>query len=203
MELVSPLSGLKYPITMNNNEATISSQEKKFAIEHLNRTGKAFVEAIQDFNEKQWYMRPGPGQWSAAECAQHILETELYYFMPTVEKMLSEEPALARMAEANGKDNSIIAGMENREYKIKGQPWEESSEKVIDREALIASFQAKRAENIVWLENSDGAFRANFTEFPGMGTIDVYQFILFISAHTTRHTGQIQDIKDMEFSQSA
>jgi uncharacterized damage-inducible protein DinB len=81
---------------MNKNEFTISSQEKKFAIEHLNRTGKAFVEAIQDFNEKQWYMRPGAGQWSAAECAQHILETELYFFMPTVEKMLSEEPAPAR-----------------------------------------------------------------------------------------------------------
>jgi 23S rRNA G2069 N7-methylase RlmK/C1962 C5-methylase RlmI len=148
-------------------------------------------------------MRPGPGQWSVAECAQHILETELFFFMPTVEKMLSEEPAPARMAEANGKDNSVIAGMENRGYKIKGQPWEESSEKVIDREALIASFQAKRAENIAWLENSDGAFRANFIDFPGMGTIDVYQFILFISAHTTRHTGQIHDIKELEFSQSA
>jgi uncharacterized damage-inducible protein DinB len=179
---------------MNSNAYTITSQEKQFAIDHLNRTGKAFINAIAGMSDKQWYLRPGPGEWSAAECAQHLLETELYYFLPTVEKMLAEAAAPERMAESAGKDQAVIDSMEIRNHKIKGQPWEESPDKKIDKAALIAAFEAKRADNIRWLENSDGNFRANFIEFPGMGLFDVYQFILFISAHTTRHTGQIQDI---------
>ena len=179
---------------MNSNTYSITAQEKQFAIDYLNRTGKAFVEAISDMSEKQWYRRPGPGEWSAAECAQHLLETELYFFMPSVEKMLADAPDPDRMKETAGKEQAVIDSMEIRTYKIKGQPWEESSDKVIDKAALISAFQAKRAENIQWLENSDGNFRANFMEFPGMGPIDVYQFILFIAAHTTRHTAQIQEI---------
>ena len=179
---------------MNSNTFHITASEKQFAIDHLNRTGKAFINAISDMSEKQWYRRPGPGEWSAAECAQHLLETELYFFMPSVEKMLAEAPNPDRMIETAGKDQTIIDSMEVRTYKIKGQPWDESSDKIIDKAALIASFEAKRAENIQWLENSDGNFRANFMEFPGMGALDVYQFILFISAHTTRHTVQIQEI---------
>lgn len=179
---------------MNSNTYAITAQEKQFAIDHLRKTGKAFIEAISDMDDKQWYRRPGPGEWSAAECAQHLLETELYFFMPTVEKMLAETPNPDRMKETAGKDQAVIDSMEIRTYKIKGQPWDESSDKVIDKAALISAFEAKRAENIHWLENSDGNFRANCIDFPGLGALDVYQFILFISAHTTRHTGQIQDI---------
>ena len=179
---------------MSHNQFTISAQEKQFAVNHLNKTGKAFIDAIAGMSEKQWYLRPGPGQWSAAECAQHLLETELYYFMPSIEKMLADAPNPERMAETMGKDQAVIDSMEVRTHRIKGQPWEESADKVIDKAALMAAFEAKRAENIKWLENSDGNFRANFIDFPGLGAMDVYQFILFISAHTTRHTGQIQDI---------
>lgn len=188
---------------MNTTDFSISSQERQFAIDHLNRSGRAFIDSIIDLNESQWYMRPGPGQWSAAECAQHLLETELYFFRPSIDKMLEDAANPKRVAETAGKDNMVIASMENREHKIKGQPWEELTDKIIDREALIAAFQAKRAENIAWLENAGENFRVHFIDFPGMGALDVYQFILFISAHTTRHTGQIQDIRQLQPAYSA
>lgn len=181
---------------MNTND--ISGQERNFAIEHLNKSGQHFIDSIRDLNEKQWYQRPGPGQWSAAECAQHLLETELYFFKPTIDKMLAEDAKPERMSETAGKDSLIIASMESREHKIKGQPWEESSDKVIDKAALITAFQAKRAENIAWLKKSGENFRVHFIDFPGMGAMDVYQFILFISAHTTRHTGQIKEIHSLQ-----
>lgn len=183
---------------MNTKDFSISSQEKQFAIDHLNRTGREFIDAIAGLNEDQWYKRPGPGQWSAAECAQHLLETELYFFMPGIEKMFADTPNPERMTETAGKDLQVIAALESRENKIKGQPWEESSDKKIDKNALIDAFQQKRAEHIAWLENSGENFRVHFIDFPGMGALDVYQFILFVSAHTTRHTGQIQDIRQLQ-----
>jgi uncharacterized damage-inducible protein DinB len=185
---------------MNHSDYSITSQERQFAIDHLRRSARAFLDSISDLNEKQWYMRPGPGQWSAAECAEHILETELYFFMPTVEKVLSEPADPSRMQETAGKDSQVIASMENRTHKLKGRPWEESSEKVIDKAALMATFEAKRAEHIAWLENAGENFRVHFFSFPGAPAMDVYQLVLFLSAHTNRHTGQIQDIRELQLS---
>ena len=74
---------------------------------------------------------------------------------------------------------------------------------MIDKAALIEGFSAKRKEIIEWLRQSDDELRVHYTTFPGLETIDVYQFILMISGHTTRHTGQINDIKELEFFQQA
>ena len=150
-------------------------------------------------NDEQWYLRPGPGQWSAAECADHLLQTELYYFMPTIQKMLAEPANPDRLSEAAGKDQLAIDSMEHRTIKIKGQPWEEKSEYVIDREELIKSFVIKRNEFIEYLKNSDAEFRVHYPYFPGLETLDGYQFILMISAHTNRHSSQIEDIKALDF----
>jgi 23S rRNA G2069 N7-methylase RlmK/C1962 C5-methylase RlmI len=188
---------------MSTNNYRISEVEKQFAIAHLTRTGEEFINSIRDINEKQWYMRPGPGQWSAAECADHLLQTELYYFMPTIQQMLAEPANPDRRSETQGKDEISYQSMENRSYKIKGQPWDESSETVVDKAALMEAFTAKRKEIIEWLRQSDDEFRVHYTTFPGLETIDVYQFILMISGHTTRHTGQINDIKELEFFQQA
>ena len=188
---------------MNTIDFSISQQEKQFAIDHLNQSGGAFIDSIIHLNEEQWYKRPGPGQWSAAECAQHLLETELYFFRSTIDKMLSEDARPDRISETAGKDSAIIASMESRQHKIQGQPWEESSDKIIDKDSLIAAFQAKRAENIAWLEKAGENFRVHFVDFPGIGAMDVYQVILFISAHTTRHTGQIQEILSLQPAMAA
>jgi len=184
---------------MKNEEYQISAQEKEFAINRLSNTRDAFVKTIEGMTEKQWYHRPGPGQWSVAECADHLLQTELYYFQPTINTMLAEPANPERRGEAIGKDVASYAGMEDRSYKIKGAPWEEIFEKKIDRENLISSFLKKRNEMIEWVKNTDEELRVHFSVFPGLETIDVYQFILFISGHTTRHTGQIQDIIESEF----
>lgn len=184
---------------MDNTMTTITDAERAFAIQHLTSTGNAFIEAIRDLTEQQWYMRPAPGQWSASECADHLLQTEVYFFMPTIQKMLADAADPARRSETAGKDDIAISSMENRTLKIKGQPWDETAEKKIDKEALILTFKAKRKEVIDWLSQTQEALRVHFTTFPGLDTLDVYQFILMISAHTTRHTGQIEDIKELDY----
>jgi hypothetical protein len=189
----------RFFLDMDTTLTTITDAERAFAIQHLTQTGKAFIDSIRDMTEQQWYMRPGPGQWSASECADHLMQTEAYFFMPTIQKMLSEPADPARRTETAGKDEAAIASMENRSYKIKGQPWDESAEKKIDKEALMADFQVKRKEVIDWLSQTQDPLRVHYTSFPGLDTIDVYQFILMISAHTTRHTGQIEDIKELDF----
>lgn len=179
---------------MQNNSYQITEQEKTFAIEHLTKTRDAFVNTIKDIDERQWYAKPGQGQWSIAECAEHLLLTEVYYFMPNIQKMLSEGPDPSKMSLTAGRDGFGIAMMENRTFKVVGAPWEEAPGREIDKDNLIGTFLVKRNEVIEFVKNTQDPLRACFMEAPGLDTVDVYQFILYISAHTTRHTGQIEDI---------
>ena len=183
---------------MKNKDYQITGKEKDFAIQHLTGTANKFIETIKDLNEDQWYFRAGSGQWSIAECADHLLQTELYFFKPTIDKMLSEPANPEKRKEAEGKDVASYAGMEDRSYKIKGQPWEEVFEKKIDKENLVKSFLEKRSEMMEWIKNTDEELRVHFTYFPGLETIDVYQLILFVSGHTTRHTLQIEESMQSE-----
>lgn len=177
----------------------ITEQERTFAIEHLIRTRDSLINTLGHVNEKTWYLRPGSGQWSVAECAEHLMLTEVYYFMPNIQKMLAEGIDPSKMDQVIGKDAIAISSMEDRSYKVTGAPWVESNDREIDKSMLTETFLVKRNEVIQYLLTTKDPLRAVFFDAPGLGWVDAYQFILYISAHTTRHTGQIQDILELEF----
>jgi hypothetical protein len=190
--------GVQNANTMNNPLYQITDKERDFALAHLSRTRDEFIKTVKNLSREQWYYKPGPGPWCPADCAQHILESELYFFWPTMEKMLSEPANPEKMNEATGKDEASYKGMENRTVKIVGQPWQEVEDLNIDKEKLISDFNAKRNEHLEWVKNTTDELRVHFTYFPGIETIDGYQVILFLSGHTTRHTDQIKEILELE-----
>ncbi len=179
---------------MQNPQFQITPLERDFAIAHLERTRDALVKAVENLTEEQWYFRAEPGQWTPAQCASHLLETELYFFMPTLEKMLSEPADPDRMKDAQGKDQLSYMSMEDRSFKIQGQPRTDEEGKKVDKESLISAFLQKRNENIEWLRSTTVELRTHFTVMPFLETLDAYQFILFVSGHTTRHTLQIEEV---------
>lgn len=183
--------------TMKNPAYQITDAERSFAIDHLARSRDHFINTIKDLPENVWYTRPGAGEWTPAECAEHIQQTEVYYFEPILNQMLADAPKPEQMAELAGKEEIAIKAMEERAFKVKGQPWEEIPNKKVDKEALILSFTAVRNKIIEFLKTADNEFRVHIGPVPGMGNLDAYQFILYISAHTNRHTGQIQDVVNL------
>jgi hypothetical protein len=167
---------------MPDYKSQITEGEREFAINHLSRTGSRFIEVVRSVPQDLWNHRPGKGQWTVAECAEHIQLTEAYFFMPTLDTILAEAPDASRQEQASGKDEFCIRFMENRSEKISGQPWEEAADKQIDRDALLSSFMEHRQRNIDWLRNTDAPLRLHYTFFPVVETLDAYQFILMMSA---------------------
>ena len=64
-----------------------------------------------------------------------------------------------------------------------------------DREALIAHFKQSRDRNIVYMQTTQDDLRAHFMEHPLLKTMDAYQIMLLLSAHSERHTAQIAEVK--------
>lgn len=167
--------------------------EKEFLINHLKTTRDSFVSSIKGLSDEEWNTKPEDGGWSPAQCAEHIAIVESV-FLAQVKKILKTQEEPEKMKEVVGKDKVVIGAMLDRSFKIKGSAEEEVPNKKIDKEQLINNFLKHRNEIIDWAETTKEPLKAHFTSFPGIGHIDAYQYMLFISAHTERHTMQLKEV---------
>jgi hypothetical protein len=99
----------------------------------------------------------------------------------------------AKRAEIKVSDGELIAMLVDRSNKVKTQEPFEPTGKFGTHEATLEAFEAKRAENIEFVKNSSEDLRNRVQQFP-FGTVDAYQILLFMSAHTERHVRQIEEI---------
>jgi hypothetical protein len=60
---------------------------------------------------------------------------------------------------------------------------------------LLAAFEASRARTLDYARNGQVDLRGHAAPHPALGVIDGYQWLLFLSAHCSRHTAQILEVK--------
>ena len=63
-------------------------------------------------------------------------------------------------------------------------------------QASLDSFVARRNRNIEFVKTTQDDLRNHFSVFPGVGTVDDYQIILFMVSHSKRHTLQLEEVKN-------
>jgi len=85
----------------------------------------------------------------------------------------------------------------NQPNKIKTQKPFEPTGKFGSHEATLETFEAKRSANIEFVKNTEDDLRNRVQQLP-FGTVDAYQIILFMAAHTERHVRQIEEIINNE-----
>ena len=81
----------------------------------------------------------------------------------------------------------------DRSTKVKTSEPFEPTGKFGSFEATLTEFQTKRDNNINYINNTSDDLRNHYNDFP-FGKIDTYQTILFMAAHSKRHTDQIEEI---------
>ncbi len=60
-------------------------------------------------------------------------------------------------------------------------------------EATLKEFKAKREHSINYIKTTTDDLRNHYNDFP-FGKVDAYQTMLVMTAHSKRHTDQIEEI---------
>ncbi len=171
----------------------ISKKEKKFAIAYLEDTRNDLANTINGLSEDQFNFKSAEDRWSVKECLQHIAITEnsLWQWCETT---IKAAPAPEKRAEIKTTDEQLIKMITDRSQKFQAAP-EMKPEKSIYTTALDAfnGFKSSRETLIKYVKNTKEDLRNHITQGP-MGSVDAYQLILFIGAHSNRHTQQIAEI---------
>jgi uncharacterized damage-inducible protein DinB len=173
----------------------LTAQEREFALQQFQTTHDNFLKSISGLSEKQWRFKPAPDRWSAAEVAEHITVSETT-IMGLIQKQLMQSPAAPeKRAEVKGKDQMIIERMPDRSHKAQAPEMLRPTGRWATEAELTKVFEESRKANMDYIRTTSDDLRDHFFSHPVFGPMDGYQWLLLLSAHSGRHTEQIEEVK--------
>lgn len=172
--------------------AELTDAERKFAVDHLNKTRNDLLNAVSNLSEAQLNFKPAPDRWSVLECVQHITLASpgIFSMMQGALKTPNDSGFKASFS-----DEQFVSMIQNRSVKAQApEPMKpiHATYKTLDEN--LKAFNADRDKLIEYVNTTHDDLRSHMAKLP-FGTADAYQVILLVSAHTNRHTQQIEEVK--------
>ncbi|HKD11044.1 MAG TPA: DinB family protein [Thermoanaerobaculia bacterium] len=164
--------------------------ERTAAIRELEESRLRLLAALEGLTEEQWRLRPTRDRWSIAECAEHITAAEV-----SMPKLVAAATGGERVEPAAERDEYVRRFTRDRSRR------EEAPERVRPKgrwpslKETIQAFEERRAANLEFARTTREDLRSRFYPNPFVGVIDLYQWLLFLAAHTERHAVQIEEIR--------
>src|ERR1700691_140499 len=175
--------------------ATLSPQEREFALKYLQTTHDKFLQSIAGLSQKQWTFKPGPDRWSVAEVAEHIAVSESGIFGLVQKQLMTSPAAPEKREQVKGKDEIVMQRIPDRSHKAQAPEFLRPTGRWATEAALTQAFEESRKATMDYVRTTNDDLRDHFFDHPALGTMDGYQWLLLISAHSERHTAQIEEVK--------
>lgn len=174
---------------------TLSPAEREAALNSLQATHDDFLKSISGLSEKQWRFKPAPDRWSIAEVSEHIAVSESTLFSLVHDKIMTSPADPAKRAEVKVTDQLILTRIPDRSHKAQAPEFLKPTNRWATEPELIKAFEDSRRATMDYVRTTNDDLRDHFGPHPLLGTMDAYQWILLISAHSERHTKQIEEVK--------
>jgi hypothetical protein len=181
-------------VSFKTTDTSLTAEERKFGMDELTRTKESLMKSINGLSNEQLNFKSSPESWSIAECVEHIAISENTIW-GAVDGALKQPADPARRAEVKVSDTDVVTMVTDRTNKVKTK--EIFEPKGATLEESVKDFTEKRNAHLEYVKNTNDDLRNRYAQFP-FGTFDAFQVIIFMSAHTARHTAQIEEVKAHE-----
>lgn len=172
----------------------LSKKDKKFALAYFKETRKDLQDAIKNLSDAQLNWKPADSVWSVAECIEHIAlaEKNLFDFAQSSLKEAANPDKRKELKFATEQD--VIKMITDRSFRVKTREGFIPTNQFGSAQKSMDAFIERRNNLIDYVKKTDDDLRNHFVTLP-FGIMDTYQFLIFLSAHTKRHTLQIEEVK--------
>jgi hypothetical protein len=178
-------------ISFITTDPTITDEERKNAIAYFKITKKALANEIKGLSDAQLNWKPADTVWSAAGCVEHIAISEKNLF-DWYSGIMKAPATPEKRSEVKMSDDMIKTMLTNRSFKVKTR--EGFYPTGMSAPDAMNLFNERRDGLIKHMKETKDDLRNHIAETP-LGVVDAYQLLLFLSAHTQRHTMQIAELK--------
>jgi len=172
---------------------TMSPEERKFALDYYQKTKARLLKDLKGLSEAQLNFRADTGRWSVYECTEHIALSESMMWQWI--QMTQKQPATPdKRSDVKVTTDQLMKMMTDRSHKVRTVPPLEPEKKFPDTRAALDAFTSRRDSTIYYIRSTQDDLKNHFVQAPGFGTLDAYQALIMLAAHTERHTLQIEEI---------
>ena len=171
----------------------LTQRERDFAVKYLQETRQKFLASIAGLSEAQWKHKLSADRWSVAEVSEHIALSETLILQLVTERVM-KAPA-SKPGPGAPTDEAVIKLITDRSSKAQAPEVLKPTGKWASREELTKDFAASRDKTVAYVKETGEDLRGHSAPHPALKTIDAYQWVLLIAAHSARHTAQIEEIK--------
>lgn len=177
------------------DEAKITAEERAKAIQLLRDSENEFLELGEKLTDAQWAYKPAPSRWSVGEVAEHIALSEGLLF-GTMQGALSKNADPEWATKTTGKNELLERLLLNRRTKAQA-PEQVQPKGEMPRTEIMDHFKQVRAKTLKFIEQTDLPLKAHTLDhpFPVFGTLNAYQWLVYIPLHNMRHNQQIAEVK--------
>jgi uncharacterized damage-inducible protein DinB len=179
----------------HRSHAPLTATERESALQQFQATRDNFLKSIAGLSQKQWAFKPAPDRWSVAEVAEHIAVSESTLFGLVQRRIMQSPAAPEKREQVKGKDQLILERMPDRSHKAQAPEFLRPTGRWATEAELTKAFEDSRNTTMDYIRTTNDDLRDHFFDHQVFGTLDGYQWLLLISAHSARHTEQIEEVK--------
>jgi uncharacterized damage-inducible protein DinB len=171
----------------------ISPVERAKAVKYLEQTRAGVVEATRGLSEAQWNFKPATNRWSVAEVTEHIAAAE-DLLMNLIQTQVMKAPARTNTVDVLAIDEFVLEKIPDRSVKAQAPEPLQPDNRFGSPAESLKHFKESRAKTVKFLEGTRD-LRQHAIDSPLGKQLDGYEWVLFIAAHSERHTKQINEVK--------
>ena len=171
----------------------MTSAERESLLKNLAESRERLLRVAQGLSREQLHYRPTPGRWTVSECVEHIATVERRV-LGSIQKTLETGPDSSKRSAMEGKDDAMVAGVAGRVVRFQAPEFLVPTGRCPD-DQLLKEFEGARRQTQEFAAGTRADLRRHFYKHPVFGELDLYQWLLLISAHSERHTAQIEEVK--------
>ncbi len=172
---------------------TLSKEELSRAVDYLEKTRAGVLAATQDLSEAQWNFKQAPERWSVAEVTEHIAASE-DFLMGMIQAQVMTAPARTEVTDVKAIDDLVVQAIADRTHKLKAPEPLIPSNRFNTPKDSVQHFKDSRVKTVSFVQETKG-LRDHAIDSPLGKKLDGYEWVLFIAAHSERHTKQILEVK--------
>jgi DinB superfamily len=171
----------------------VSAAELDRAVDYLKKTKAGVIDATKGLSEAQLNFKSAPEKWSVAQVVEHLAAAE-DFLMAMVNDQVMKAPARTEPTDVKAIDDFILQAIPDRSHKVQApEPLAPSNRFGTPKDSL-KHFKESRTKTLKFLKTTKD-LRLHAVDSPLGKKLDGYQWMLFIAAHSDRHTKQILEVK--------
>jgi hypothetical protein len=179
--------------TVSAYTQSLTPADRERAVKYLASTKQGVEDATKGLSEAQWNFKPAPDRWSVAEVTEHIAAAE-DYLRGMVTEQVMKAPARPEGDDVKAIDEMILTKVPDRTDKVQAPEPLKPTNRYGSPQESLKHFEESRRQTLDFLNKHDD-LRAHAADSPFGKKLDGYEWVLFVAAHSDRHTKQMNEVK--------